>query len=193
MLRRDDYIKMLEKRASDFDGGKTGPTYDHDVNSDQIANDEHQKNLSDNRQTLGSIFANMGEASRVETRFAKKWFPSERFEKDTSSPLIKVAMAVLSQSEAFAGYPPHYKAAAVSAFTDELEKISNAVGMLAPQVLGGVVGHNYGKKQVDRGEPYNFGVRQVGSLLIPGGLGYQVGRGIAHSKTKQPAEPAQRD
>lgn len=113
----------MHKEASDFDGGKTGPTYDHDVDSYQVANEEHRKNLTDNRATLGSLFKNMGEAEKVETRFANKWFPSEKFEKDTSSPLLKVAMATLSGSSAFRGYPTHYKAAAIRAFTDELSKI----------------------------------------------------------------------
>lgn len=123
MLHRDDYIKMLEKRASDFDGGKIGPTYDHDVNSAAVANAEHTKNLGDNRQTLGTLFSNMGSAQKAETRFANKWFPSDKYEKDTSSPLIKVAMETLSGSERFRAYPAHVKAAAIRGFTEELEKI----------------------------------------------------------------------
>ncbi len=123
MLNRDDYIKMLEKRASDFDGGKMGPTYDHNIDSASVATAEHKKNLNDNRGTLDGLFANMGEAQRVETRFAKKWFPSDRFDKDTSSPLIKVAMATLSQSQTFQSYPTHYKAAAIRGFINELSII----------------------------------------------------------------------
>ncbi len=73
------------------------------------------------------MFKNMPEAQKVETRFANKWFPSDKYEKDTSSPLIKVAMETLSQSERFRGYPAHYKAASIRAFTEELEKISFAV------------------------------------------------------------------
>lgn len=119
-LSHKDEFDKFDKVASDFDGGKTGPTYDHDVNSGQVANSEHRKNLGDNRQTLDGMFSNMGEATRVETRFAKKWFPSEKYDKDTSSPLIKVAMSVLSQSERFRSYPAHYKAAAVRAFIGEL-------------------------------------------------------------------------
>jgi hypothetical protein len=126
MLRRDDYIKMLEKRASDFDGGVTGPTYDHDVDSAAVANSEHRKNLNDSRNTLGTLFANMGEAQRVETRFANKWFPSDRYKKDTSSPLVKVAMSALSQSQVFGSYAPHLQAVALRGFTEELEKIAQA-------------------------------------------------------------------
>lgn len=124
MLHRDDYIKMLEKRASDFEGGATGPSYNHDVDNQAVGNEEHRKNLSDTRTTLGTLFKNTGEAQRVETRFANKWFPSDKYEKDTSSPLIKVAMATLSQSSTFRDYPAHYKAAAVRAFTEELGKIA---------------------------------------------------------------------
>jgi hypothetical protein len=123
MLFRDDYLKMLEKRASDFDGGKTGPTFDHDVNSASQASEEHNKNLSENRQYLGGLFSNMGSAQKAETAFAKKWSPT-KLPEETSSPLIKVAMAVLSSSDTFQSYPAHYKAAAVHGFVDELEKIS---------------------------------------------------------------------
>lgn len=123
MLFRDDYIKMLEKRASDFDGGKTGPTFDHDVDSAKQGTEEHKKNLNDNRAYLGGLFKNMGEAERVETASAKKWSPT-KLPEETSSPLIKVAMATLAQSSAFQAYPAHYKAAAVRGFVDELGKIS---------------------------------------------------------------------
>ena len=123
MLRRDDYIKMLEKRASISDGGKIGPTFDHDVDSAAVANSEHNKNLNDNRNTLNTLFKNMGEAQKVETRFANKWFPSDKFEKDTSAPLLKVAMAVLNESSTFQAYPTHYKAAAVRSFINELGAI----------------------------------------------------------------------
>jgi hypothetical protein len=47
--------------------------------------------------------------------------------------------------------------------------------------IGAAVGYSYGKKQKDRGEEHSFGAKQVGSLLLPGGLGYQAGRGLAHS------------
>lgn len=123
MIGRDTYIKMLEKRASDFDGGKTGPTYDHDVDSASVANSEVKKNLSDNRDTLGGLFANFGKAQRRETEFAGKWSPTSKPE-ESASPLIKVAMDALSQSQLFQSYPMHYKAAAVRAFTQELEQIS---------------------------------------------------------------------
>jgi hypothetical protein len=124
MLHRDDYIMMLEKRASNFDGGATGPDYDHDINSAEVANSDHRKNLGDNRDTLGGLFNNMGEAQKVETRLANKLFPSERFKKDTSSPLLKVAMATLSGSPSFQDFSPHYKAVAIHGFTEELEKIA---------------------------------------------------------------------
>jgi hypothetical protein len=54
---------------------------------------------------------------------------------------------------------------------------------LAVQGLGGLVGHSYGTAQKERGEKYRFGVPQAaGALLLPGGLGYQVGRYMAHKK-----------
>jgi len=126
MIGRDTYIKMLEKRASDFDGGKTGPTYDHDVDSAAVANSEVKSNVADTRGTLGSLFSNFGQAQRKETEFAKKWSPTPKPE-ESASPLIKVAMAALSQSSAFQEYPLHYKMAAIRGFTNELEKISFAI------------------------------------------------------------------
>ncbi len=48
-------------------------------------------------------------------------------------------------------------------------------------IAGGLLGHDRGKKQKERGEKYNFGGKQLAAvLLIPGGAGYQVGRAIAH-------------
>lgn len=186
MLRKDDYIRMLEKRASDFDGGKTGPTFNHDVDNQAVGNEEHRKNLTDNRATLGSLFKNTDEAQRVETKFSHKWFPSEKYEKDTSSPLIKVAMDTLSQSSSFRGYPAHYKAAAIRSFTDELEKIA----YIGPEnLVGGYLGYRKGQEQADRGEMHNFGGKQVASLMIPGGAGYQVGRALGHSSRHEPKKP----
>lgn len=49
------------------------------------------------------------------------------------------------------------------------------------QVVGGLVGHEYGRQQKERGERHSFGVPQAAaSLLLPGGAGYQVGRYMAH-------------
>jgi hypothetical protein len=66
------------------------------------------------------------------------------------------------------------------------EKTANpALTGLAVQGLGGMVGHHYGKEQKKRGEDYSFGVPQAaGALLAPGGLGYQIGRHIAHHDPK---------
>jgi hypothetical protein len=56
---------------------------------------------------------------------------------------------------------------------------------LAAEGVGGLVGHHYGKKQKERGEEYTFGVPQgAAALFLPGGLGYQVGRAIAHETHK---------
>ena len=52
----------------------------------------------------------------------------------------------------------------------------------ADDIVGGAIGYHYGKKQKERGEKHTFGVPQAaGSVFIPGGLGYQVGRYLAHS------------
>lgn len=51
-------------------------------------------------------------------------------------------------------------------------------------VLGGAVGYHYGQKQKARGEEYGFGAPQVaGALLLPGGIGYQIGRAIGHHRS----------
>ena len=39
-----------------------------------------------------------------------------------------------------------------------------------------------GPKAIIVGEDYRFGGRQVGSLLLPGGMGYQMGRWVAHHR-----------
>ena len=53
-------------------------------------------------------------------------------------------------------------------------------------LIGIPVGYVMGKKQVERGEKYNFGAPQVAAtLLVPGGAGYQVGRYIAHHRTPE--------
>lgn len=126
MLQRDTYIKLLEKRASTVDGGAIGTDYNYNIDNAAVANSDHDKNLSDNRSTLGSLFSRMGEAQKVETRFAKKWFPAEKFTKDTSAPLLKIAMNTLAASSAFRDYPPHYQAVAIRSFSEELEKIAEA-------------------------------------------------------------------
>lgn len=65
------------------------------------------------------------------------------------------------------------------------EVVEKNAFMLLDDVVGGVVGHHYGKRQAERGEAYRFGGKQLASaLLIPGGAGYQIGRGIAHSNAR---------
>jgi hypothetical protein len=155
------------------------PDYNHDLDNQQIANEEHEKNLGDNRTTLGTLFKGMGAAEKTETRFAKKWFPSEKYEKDTSSPLLKVAHETLSASDKFRNSPAHYKAAAVRSFTDELEKIA---WFGVDDAVGGLIGYTQGKKQKARGEEHTFGGPQVaGAVFLPGGAGYQVGRYFGHN------------
>jgi hypothetical protein len=185
MLRKDDYIRMLEKRASDFDGGKTGPTFNHDIDNQAVGNEEHQKNLTDNRATLGTMFTNMGEAQKVETRFSHKWFPSEKYEKDTSSPLIKVAMDTLSQSSAFRGYPAHYKAAAVRSFTEELEKISGFLGGAlgrAGIMAGGLTAAAAGGGQLGNiAHQFHAMPGQFAQAAKAQGVGGSLARGFANS------------
>jgi hypothetical protein len=66
-----------------------------------------------------------------------------------------------------------------------LEKIASQKEKTAlvgvDDALGGLVGYHYGKEQKKRGEKYSFGVPQgAAALFLPGGAGYQIGRGIAH-------------
>lgn len=49
------------------------------------------------------------------------------------------------------------------------------------QVVGGLIGYSKGRQQAERGEKHTFGGKQLASVLIPGGLGYQVGRAIGHN------------
>lgn len=55
-------------------------------------------------------------------------------------------------------------------------------------VIGGLIGHAKGKQQAERGEEHNFGGKQVASLLLPGGAGYQLGRYIGHNNSKKDKE-----
>lgn len=53
--------------------------------------------------------------------------------------------------------------------------------MLVDDLIGGAIGHRQVTLQRERGENYSFGGPQVaGTLLVPGGAGYQVGRYFAH-------------
>lgn len=60
----------------------------------------------------------------------------------------------------------------------ELEKTA-LLGL--DDAVGAAVGYHYGKKQKDRDEDHSFGAKQVASLVLPGGIGYQAGRGAAHT------------
>jgi hypothetical protein len=51
----------------------------------------------------------------------------------------------------------------------------------ADDLVGGAIGYHYGKKQRKRGEEHTFGVPQVASAFVPGGLGYQFGRYLGHN------------
>lgn len=53
---------------------------------------------------------------------------------------------------------------------------------LGPEnVLGAGLGYVAGKAQKKRGETHSFGGKQVASLLIPGAVGYQAARYVAHN------------
>ena len=62
--------------------------------------------------------------------------------------------------------------------TGSMEKTSVA---LIDDGIGALIGHYLGKRQKRRGEKHTFGWPQGGSLVLPGGVGYQVGRYIAHN------------
>lgn len=79
--------------------------------------------------------------------------------------------------------------ATLLSFQAELEKISSSVArnmMLAQAGIMGTAaayGHQKGKDQAARGEEHSFGAPQVaGSLFLPGGMSYQVGRAIGHHR-----------
>lgn len=50
------------------------------------------------------------------------------------------------------------------------------------QLAGGAIGYSKGQQQASRGEEHDFGGKQIASLLLPGGIGYQVGRSLGHDK-----------
>lgn len=65
------------------------------------------------------------------------------------------------------------------------------------QGIGYFVGKSKGRAQKERGEKHTFGGKQIASLLLPGGIGYQAGRAMAHDesgdqKEKKAALPAAR-
>lgn len=56
---------------------------------------------------------------------------------------------------------------------------------LGTQAAGYGVGKHFGHQQAARGEEYNFGVPQaLGAMMLPGGIGYQIGRHKAHGEAK---------
>lgn len=65
---------------------------------------------------------------------------------------------------------------------------AGSLGVLGLMGLGGSVGHAYGQKQKKNGEEYSFGPKQLGSLMLPGGTSYQIGRALAHGKDKKAAD-----
>jgi hypothetical protein len=124
MSKVDDYIKLLEKRASNFDGGKTGPSYDHDIDSAVKAIGEKKRNLEDNCATLKMLLSNFDSSSKNETNLAKKLFKETKYPHESSAPLVKLAMSVLGTSKKFASATPAYQFVTVQAFKNELEKIA---------------------------------------------------------------------
>jgi hypothetical protein len=64
---------------------------------------------------------------------------------------------------------------------DALSSLEKTALVGIDDAIGAAVGYNFGKKQKERGEEHSFGAKQVGSMLLPGGIGYQAGRGAAHA------------
>ena len=56
------------------------------------------------------------------------------------------------------------------------------------QLIGGAIGYGAGKQQKEQGEQHVFGPQQFLSMLIPGGVGYQVGRYFGH-QAEVPKKP----
>lgn len=56
------------------------------------------------------------------------------------------------------------------------------------QIIGGAIGYGKGKEQAARGEHHTFGGKQIASLILPGGIGYQAGRAMGHNKYREESE-----
>lgn len=85
-------------------------------------------------------------------------------------------------------YMGQVKIASIGQYIEKLAMQKRAFAGL-DDIPGLAVGLHFGNKQRERGEEHDFGAPQLGSLLLPGGLGYQVGRAIGHSnKPKEDKE-----
>lgn len=65
--------------------------------------------------------------------------------------------------------------------------MAKKAAILLDDLVGGAIGYRQGQKQHDRGEKHTFGGKQVGSLFLPGGVGYQVGRYFGHDSREKRA------
>lgn len=91
----------------------------------------------------------------------------------------KLAMALLERS-------------AINSGIRTLGELQKEAYFLIDDIAGGVMGYNNGKRQSERGEPYSFGLPQLGSLILPGGTPYQIARGLGHAAAGSEREQAER-
>jgi len=84
---RNSFIQHLTKQAEET-GSSLGP--DYGIDSAAQANEQHEKNLSDNRGTLKSLFSGAGEVQSQNTKLISGLLP-KKGPQETSNALLKLA------------------------------------------------------------------------------------------------------
>lgn len=100
---------------------------DNTVDSSEVANAEHDRNIQDSRASLMDLFSHASLSSKEQTKQFKSLLKMDG-DVDTSNPLLKVAGLVLRHGHYAAGLlktaSPAYLQVASLAFDDELQKIA---------------------------------------------------------------------
>jgi hypothetical protein len=156
----------------------------HKQDSAEVAVSDLNRNMSDNRATLTGLFDNADAVASNQSAHVNKLFPDVHGTREYNHPLLKAAKAQFMESVSDKDMAPLYKELAFQSFCDEIEKIA-FIGI--DDIVGGAIGYRQGQKQHLRGEKHNFGGKQLASLLLPGGAGYQVGRYFGHDSKEKHA------
>lgn len=137
MLTRDQYVALLEKRASEH----LDPLHESIAPNDSAELMTQQQNQvhADDRDYLHSVFAHAAAVQNNQSSELKKLFPgmhasshpdSHKRDVVTSSPLIKVArdtfFAAIEETNFLKTASPFHLELAYRSFVEELEKIAAA-------------------------------------------------------------------
>lgn len=102
------------------------------IDNHEVANEEHDKNIKDSRETLMGLFTHAALSSKEQTKTVKKLL-KPKGDVDTSNPLLKIAQMVLGRLPENLGFlktaSAAYRQVAGASFLDEVEKIANIANL----------------------------------------------------------------